>query len=148
MESLNATGLTTTTTSTITDLFALARVSSPYSYETYNGGFAGINIDRVDELKSDIQNLIINPVNDAADSFYNTEMLLEDALKGDQAEVALDYIRCAKELIKSYVSQFNSFIPLIDNVVETMIENDRGNSVLIEEAAIDIKAEASKVNVE
>lgn len=120
--------------------------SNNNSFPTYDGGFAGIDINNIDLLEDSLDGLI-KKMEEILNSSQNMDLLIENAIKGQAGEAFKLYIAKIKELILAYISQYRNLKTLARQAAESLIENDRVNAQLIEEATQNIVSEINNIEI-
>ena len=112
------------------------------------GGFAGINLNNINEITRNVEQLIIKPVSEILEGFGGTEETVHKGLKGKAADAATEYIAQVKALLNAYITTYNGFINLAGQAANAYVENDAGNKANIENASQQIQQMAKDMSVE
>lgn len=118
------------------------------NFELYSGGFVGMNDNGKDLITSDINTLIINPIETTLQGFGGSDQVFDPGLKGSANIAAKQYIEAIKVLLAAYVQSYQSFVKLADETFAAMHQNDNANAQLISSAAQEIQQLAQEINVD
>lgn len=109
----------------------------------WDGGFVGISGD-TSELIQEIDNHI-KSLHGIVESF-NTNAYINDALQGQTADAATQYVNAIKDLINAYCSTYEKFKTLLqEQGVEGMSHADESNQAEIDQRSDEIRGKVQDI---
>lgn len=130
------------------DFFHLFDNKVSSNFDLYSGGFVGIDLNNLQNLETDINGLVINPVSEKLNGFGGDESTWNQGLKGKAQEAAIKYVQAIKQLLAAYISTYNQFITLANESARALVANDTANANVINDAVQSITTMAQGIETE
>lgn len=112
----------------------------------WDGGFAGISEQGIEELKNELKNFC-SAIEDQIASF-DEEGEIANAYKGVIADAARDFIRAIEEILKAYVSTMKVNISEADLAFKNYKAGSQAISQNVIADAADIRKEAQSIRLD
>ena len=130
------------------DVLHLFDTTGMGNFELYSGGFVGIDLNNINQISTDINTLVIDPVTAILDGFGGDEGTFDQGLKGHAQEAAINYVSEIKHLLNAYISSYNDFINLAGAAAQGLATNDNANRDVIGNATDSIKSMAQELETQ